>query len=224
MRTLICFIALAVVNFSLQASSWGQIESFHIIGSATFSATGVNLGTGAFSGNFSVDLSSLDDNPAIDEGVFELVDVDIEANAGTISAGTLTQRIKSSGQIEQRLFFTEGPDSIPQFGITISLTSDNPWVTDPNTIAFFNPTNVSVQVDLVEEIGATSQLNDFGISYNDFAQLGDCNLDGVVNFSDIGPFIAILAADSYMPEADINGDGAVTFSDIPLFVEVLLAL
>lgn len=156
--------------------------------------------------------------------MFELVDVDLDASAGTISAGTLTQRINSSGQMEQRLFFTEGPDSIPQFGITISLTSNNPWVTDPNTIAFFNPSNVSVHVGLVEEIGATSQLNNFNIAYNDFAQVGDCNLDGVVNFSDIGPFILILSADSYLPEADINLDGAVTFSDIPPFIEILLAL
>ena len=54
-------------------------------------------------------------------------------------------------------------------------------------------------------------------------QLGDCNQDGFVNFSDIAPFISVLASDGYLAEADTNEDGAVTFDDISPFI-VLLSL
>ena len=53
--------------------------------------------------------------------------------------------------------------------------------------------------------------------------LGDCNQDGAVNFSDISPFITILAADDFLGQADTNEDGAVTFDDIAPFI-VLLSL
>ena len=51
--------------------------------------------------------------------------------------------------------------------------------------------------------------------------LGDCNQDSVVDFSDISPFITILAADGFLAEADLDGDGFVTFSDIGPFILVL---
>jgi len=51
--------------------------------------------------------------------------------------------------------------------------------------------------------------------------LGDCNQDGVVNFSDIPAFIAILQAGDFLEQADINLDGEVNFSDIPRFITVL---
>ena len=51
--------------------------------------------------------------------------------------------------------------------------------------------------------------------------LGDANQDGVVDFSDIPAFIAILAAGDFLDEADVNQDGAVDFLDIPGFIEIL---
>ena len=53
--------------------------------------------------------------------------------------------------------------------------------------------------------------------------LGDCNRDGVIDFSDISPFITVLASDGYLAEADTDEDGAVTFDDISPFI-VLLSL
>ena len=44
---------------------------------------------------------------------------------------------------------------------------------------------------------------------------------GVVNYSDISEFIAILIAGSYQAEADCNQDGVVNSIDIPVFVGVL---
>ena len=53
--------------------------------------------------------------------------------------------------------------------------------------------------------------------------LGDVDLNGVVNFADIGPFIAILASDLFQAEADITLDGVVTFADIGPFIALLSA-
>ena len=52
--------------------------------------------------------------------------------------------------------------------------------------------------------------------------LGDVDLGGDVNFSDIGPFIEILQSDEFSEEADINCDGVVNFSDIPPFISLLM--
>ena len=52
--------------------------------------------------------------------------------------------------------------------------------------------------------------------------LGDANQDGVVNFSDIIPFIyAIAGGNVFNPQADVDQNGAVEFSDIPVFVRIL---
>jgi len=51
--------------------------------------------------------------------------------------------------------------------------------------------------------------------------LGDVNLSGVVSFLDISPFIDLLIAGGYQPEADINFDGAVDFLDIGPFITIL---
>jgi len=51
--------------------------------------------------------------------------------------------------------------------------------------------------------------------------LGDCDLNGVANFSDIAPFIAILASNTFLLEADCNLDGVVNFMDIASFIEIL---
>ena len=51
--------------------------------------------------------------------------------------------------------------------------------------------------------------------------LGDCNRDNVVNFSDIGPFIAILSAGDYLAQADTNEDEVIDFSDIGPLITLL---
>ena len=51
--------------------------------------------------------------------------------------------------------------------------------------------------------------------------LGDCNLDGSVNFLDISPFIVVLSSGDYLAEADCNLDDVVNFLDISRFIEIL---
>ena len=49
---------------------------------------------------------------------------------------------------------------------------------------------------------------------------GDINLDGVVDFADIPPFIAVLQSGVFRAEADVNCDGVVDFADISAFIVV----
>ena len=51
--------------------------------------------------------------------------------------------------------------------------------------------------------------------------LGDVDVNGVVNFLDISPFIAALSIGAYLAEADVNQDGAVNFLDISSFIAIL---
>ena len=51
--------------------------------------------------------------------------------------------------------------------------------------------------------------------------LGDVNLDGVVDFFDIQPFIDLLAVQTFQFEADIDGNMAVDFFDIQPFINIL---
>ena len=52
--------------------------------------------------------------------------------------------------------------------------------------------------------------------------LGDVNCDGVVDFSDIPPFIAVLLNGTFEDKADINRSGEVDFSDISPFIAILV--
>jgi len=51
--------------------------------------------------------------------------------------------------------------------------------------------------------------------------LGDTNLDGVVNFLDIVPFIRLLSTGEFQAEADIDQNGEVNFLDIVPFIRIL---
>ncbi len=51
--------------------------------------------------------------------------------------------------------------------------------------------------------------------------LGDVDLNGVVDFLDINPFIQVLATEGFQAEADCNQDGAVDFLDIQVFIDIV---
>ena len=49
----------------------------------------------------------------------------------------------------------------------------------------------------------------------------DVNMDGVINFLDIAPFISLLTIGDFQAEADCNQDGVVSFLDIAPFIMIL---
>jgi len=50
---------------------------------------------------------------------------------------------------------------------------------------------------------------------------GDVDLDGMVTFLDINPFIVILSSNGFQAEADCDCDGDVDFLDIQPFIDIL---
>ena len=65
------------------------------------------------------------------------------------------------------------------------------------------------------------EIDNFEIVGDAVVLLGDVNLSGVVDFSDISPFIALLSTGEFLAEADINQSGSVDFSDISPFISLL---
>ena len=51
--------------------------------------------------------------------------------------------------------------------------------------------------------------------------LGDINLDGEVDLTDVQPFVDRLTSGVYQPEADINSDGIIDLLDVQPFVSLL---
>ena len=60
----------------------------------------------------------------------------------------------------------------------------------------------------------------FRLNSVDAILLGDVNMDGVVNFLDIQPFIDAIFT-GFQAEADVNQDGNVNFLDIQPFIDLL---
>ena len=134
------------------------------------------------------------------------------------------------------VFSGGGEDEVGNF-------SFGPMATGIQTIGFVIAGEVGFfRVDLGDEPGSTVTLLDGQIAVgsdgtdatNDFAITippragdepivlrGDVNLDGMVNFLDIAPFISRLAEMENQPEADVNEDGVVNFLDISPFIGVL---
>ena len=73
--------------------------------------------------------------------------------------------------------------------------------------------------------GGSSTFSKFEIAVTRFeietVLLGDVNLDGDVDFSDIPPFISLLVEGEFSCEGDVDQNEEVNFADIPPFIELL---
>ena len=102
----------------------------------------------------------------------------------------------------------EGSESFPIIGEEIAIGA-------PKNVrlvrAVFSGTNGQVDIN---NAGFTGQLSATTL-------LGDLNLDGVVGFLDISPFIALLSTGGFQAEGDFNENGIVDFLDIAAFIAVL---
>lgn len=105
-----------------------------------------------------------------------------------------------------------------EFTIPIALAQS--WVDDPASFAGL----VLVSNDDGDGAGRFNfQGNPAILSINPTPPfvLGDVDMNGVVNFLDIQPFIAVLTSGVLQAEADIDMNGAVNFLDIQPFIGIL---
>ena len=83
-------------------------------------------------------------------------------------------------------------------------------------------TNPSTDFAAADNAQSTSRdMNFFFAEPSEDCMLGDVNQDGDVNFSDIAPFIMILATNANQCEADVDVSGMVDFRDIAPFIMLL---
>ena len=59
------------------------------------------------------------------------------------------------------------------------------------------------------------------VSCEEDVLLGDINMDGVIDFLDVKPFVDLLSTGNSQAEADVNMDGTVDFLDIVPFIGLL---
>ena len=100
-------------------------------------------------------------------------------------------------------------------GTTVTIT-DRGMLT--GTFLDGSPVNFDLDSDGPDSFNAGSTLT---VTLGSPFLLGDVNLDGMVTFFDISPFIAILADEGFQDEADIDRNSVVNFFDISPFIEIL---
>ena len=138
----------------------------------------------------------------------------------TIVGGLSASLSNSTGRIS-----LQQPDTPDLLGIVPRIVVDEvvyddsaPWADADGSGFVLERDDLSANGNLATNwVAAASTLGDFEQEF----LLGDTNADGVVNFFDISPFIAVLSNGEYLDQADINRDGVVDFFDISPFIELL---
>ena len=118
--------------------------------------------------------------------------------------------------------FTSGSYTFTLTGDTaggLPVTSSGTFAGLTAAAAYAN--NQSEGPDLALAIDSISITQTSGVSVP--VLLGDCNLDGAVNFLDIPAMIDILISGVFLEQADCNQDNVVDFLDINSFIAILVA-
>ena len=134
-----------------------------------------------------------------------------------------TYTLNASGDLEVAVDFLQNGTSLG----TLNFTDTSPATLEFGTLALGASSEAfglsNDPGDPSNGIDITNVTINFATLAAPAVLLGDVNLDGVVNFSDIPAFIAVLAAGDYQIEADLDLSGLVDFSDIPPFIAELSA-
>ena len=69
---------------------------------------------------------------------------------------------------------------------------------------------------------AATYVDDFILRYSDLTLVGDVNLDGTVNISDLNSVINLILSEQNDTKADVNGDGTINISDINAIINIIL--
>ena len=199
-------------NSTLELSA-GTIESFGTLPDATATVTGGTFTLVDNNGVLSISGGDFNTFRSFGNSTVDLFGTDFAIDGQPITNLTLdeafeiTQRnVTLTGTLSDGSTFSNFLDSSTPVGNL----DFGPFATvaDLEAVPGFVASSATINVTLVQGVTPTPLL-------------GDSNLDGVVNFLDISPFIAILSGDDFLAEADINGDGVVNFLDISPFISIL---
>ena len=221
-------------NFGSNFGSGVAVGNFTVSTSSSVAGTGTNFGTNAG------DASHNDTNPITEGYAFSAQDTNVHIDgllANSAAGDTIVLSIWGIGGTsgQQGSFTVTYGSNTASEGNTQETRYNGegePRNSAVGSIPFVNFTFIAdgvtdqISFDIDNVPGTfTATINAFSLSVSDppVILLGDVNLDGVVNFSDIPAFIALLQSGEFQAEADCNGSGDVDFSDIPFFIDILIA-
>ena len=178
-------------------------------------------------------------------GDFLFAETDSEINISGGTVGNLPggmfnafcdSQVNISGGTIENLFFASADSSVNITGTEFFVDGnpmDNLQVGQPFVVADRDVMLTGVLADgepfSFNLMATPSGTNDFfstaatlTVTLDGPVVLGDLNLDGVVNFLDISPFIQVLTTSGgFQAEGDINESGTVDFLDISEFISLL---
>ena len=130
-------------------------------------------------------------------------------------------RLLDEGEIHNHLIYDlRGDRAVGAYGILFQIEADfadENGDTDGVIDATSAPVWLILNNGLDEEVFEEEAVAAFSVD----VLLGDVNRDNMVDFSDIAPFISLLASGGFQAEANFDDDEAVTFDDISPFIESL---
>ena len=188
-----------------------------------FSDTIVNLNDGVLGGNVAAFAGSeLNLFGGMIDGLVAGSDTQINLHGGNFE-NQLQANAGSALDIFATEFFIDGTE-VEFAGLDMLFIENRNFqlsgtFADGSTFQYF--VGSSFTGDLRVSADATLQLN-LAEAILEPTLLGDVNLDGIVNFLDIAPFVSVLTATGFQAEADIDQSGEVNFLDISPFVDILV--
>jgi len=246
LRTGFCLVLFAA--FVVQDNLHGQM-TYTITGFANNLGDDGNLAPEVSAGEsyvaeFVIDESVVDGDPQSNRGLYSSA---ILSSSISFSGGYVSQADFTGGDVEIFVddfggsgVFIITPDRV---GVILIADLDTSLGTDAlptnlsdelvgSPFSFFSitePTGLIVSFSGASDLGLgeTQTSGPIRFSVSAFGEptptLGDVNMDDIVDFSDIPPFIDVLASGDYQAEADIDQSGAVDFADIPGLIGLLSA-
>ena len=176
------------------------------------------------------------DNPSIDNVQFDLIgdgNDSTDLNPGESLTITFDQDVQFFSIQLESVEASDVFNVLVDGALVLGTTGDDGFIDDLGGLAGLTiaaGTEVTFEVDGVLETatgGPTTsvRIQEFTVEIIESDDgHGDVNLDGIVNFLDISPFITVLAAGgspAQESQADCNGDGGVSFLDISPFIQAL---
>ena len=234
-----CFMACVVASLIFSMSNQAQAQvTYTVTGFANnFNIGGIASGTpdvGAnesFTAVFEIDDSIVDNDPSLEAGLYSGAII----SSSITFAGGHTSTVDFSGG-DVTIVTTENGGG----GVFLNAPGDNGSFTLFTLTPFDSDALLTDEQEFSELPGSLWSLeepnglvtgftpgdpeNEFetmALSVSQSVMLGDCNLDGVLDFLDLPPFIAVLTTGEFLAQADIDQSGNVTFLDIPPFIAML---
>ena len=140
----------------------------------------------------------------------------IDELGNVLSNLTIDGRVVSENVFSSRLHDID----VAQDGQVAIGTADGDIILTTTALDSFEVVSISDQIPSTSGTIFVTFGADFDATLS-VPERGDVNLDGLVNFLDIAPFISRLTEMENQPEADVNEDGIVNFLDISPFIGIL---